>query len=263
MAAEREEFFWANEERYAQRRRILPLLERTADEALRHLRRQIPDPGLVERLTPDHTLGCKRVLKSDDYYPTFNLPHVRLETSGIARAVEDGVVTEDGTVHPLDVIVMCTGFEATDLPIAHRVFGRDGLALSEHWSDGMRAYATTAVHGFPNLWMINGPNTGLGHNSSVYMTEVQIDHIMGALTHMASSGTGVLEVTSKAETEFADHVDRLSQGTVWLDGSCSSWYVDPRSGRLTTLWPDSAYRYRQTNAGFDPTAYARVSEAAR
>ncbi|WP_437773358.1 flavin-containing monooxygenase [Arthrobacter sp. KNU40] len=254
MHDERDAFFWANEERYTQRRGAPALVKAAADVALAHLRRQVRDPALALKLTPDYTFGCKRVLKSDDYYPTFNRSNVHLETHSIARISPTGIETESGASHDLDVIIFCTGFEATDLPIAHQIFGRNGTSLSDRWSGGMQAYATMAVPTFPNLWIINGPNTGLGHNSAVYIAESQIEHIMGALEHIAS-GVDPLEASEAAEERFMDLVEHTAEGTVWLDGSCDSWYVDPRNGRLTTLWPDYAHTFRAVNGHFDPQPY--------
>ncbi|HET7782622.1 MAG TPA: NAD(P)/FAD-dependent oxidoreductase [Arthrobacter sp.] len=251
----REEMFWSNEERYAQRRGTPTLVSAAAQVALDHLHRQIEDPELRRKLTPDYTFGCKRVLKSSDYYPTFTQEHVHLETGGVTRVEGNRVIGGDGGSHELDVIIACTGFEATDLPIAYRIYGRDGQPLSERWANGMQAYATTAVHGFPNLWIINGPNTGLGHNSAVYIAEAQIDYIMGAVNFRDQAAVPALEVSREAEDAFMDRVDQLAQGTVWLDGGCSSWYVDHRNGRLTTLWPEPAYTFRQVNAPFDPDPY--------
>ena len=251
----REEMFWANEERYAQRRNTPSLVSAAAQVALDHLHREIQDPVLREKLTPDYTFGCKRVLKSSDYYPAFLLDHVALETSGIAEVTAAGIRTASGQEHELDIIIACTGFEATDLPIAYLLHGREGKPLSDQWATGMQAYATSAVHGFPNLWIINGPNTGLGHNSAVYIAESQIDYIMQALNYREEHDLTALEVSQEAEEAFMDEVDRLAQGTVWLEGGCKSWYVDPRNGRLTTLWPEPAYTFRQVNSVFNPEPY--------
>lgn len=255
----REEMFWSNEERYAQRRGTPTLVSAAAQVALDHLHRQVEDPELRRKLTPDYTFGCKRVLKSSDYYSAFTQDHVHLETGGVARVEGNRVLSGDGGRHELDILITCTGFEATDLPIAYRVFGRDNQPLSERWANGMQAYATTAVHGFPNLWIINGPNTGLGHNSAVYIAEAQIDYIMAAIEYLDTAGLSALEVSREAEDAFMDHVDHLAQGTVWLGGGCSSWYVDHRNGRLTTLWPEPAYTFRQVNAPFDAEPYLAES----
>jgi cation diffusion facilitator CzcD-associated flavoprotein CzcO len=251
----RADFFWDNEARFVERQAVPALLDEIATVALDHLAAQVPDPELRAQLTPDYAIGCKRILKSNDYYPTFNRDNVTLETRPISRVEGDRVVFQDGQSQQLDVIVAATGFEATDLPIAHRVTGRNGARLSEQWATGMQAYRTTSVHNFPNMFVMNGPNTGLGHNSIIYIIESQIDYILGALEYMTTTDASVLEVTAEAETAFAEDLDARSQGTVWLTGGCSNWYVDPRNGRLTTVWPDFAHSFRQENSTFDPTPY--------
>lgn len=254
LQTERTDVFWANEERYAQRRGTAHLVEAITNTALSHLHAQVPPGELRDRLTPDYTIGCKRILKSDDYYPALQLPQVALVTDPIAEVEESGIRTADGTLIEFDVLIAATGFEATDLPIAHRVRGRDDLLLAEHWADGMEAYATTSVHGFPNFWLINGPNTGLGHSSSVYVAEAQIAHIVEA-AQTALQGRQVLDVSLHDEQRYTADLDAMSQGTVWMDGGCRSWYVDSRSHRLTTLWPDFAFSFREVNSPFDPAPY--------
>jgi cation diffusion facilitator CzcD-associated flavoprotein CzcO len=262
MEAERADMFWANEERYAQRRGTESLVSAAAHVAINHLHNQVKDPELVRKLTPGYTFGCKRVLKSDEYYPTFNRANVTLETDGIQGVTENAVITTTGTVHELDALIVCTGFEATDLPISYKVYGRSGQSLSERWSRGMQAFSTSAVPDFPNMWIINGPNTGLGHNSAVYIAESQIAYIAGAIDHMDVTGTRVMEVSDEAEGQYMLELEDLAKGTVWLNGGCKSWYVDHRNGRLTTLWPDYAYSFRQHNGTFDPAPYAEASESA-
>jgi cation diffusion facilitator CzcD-associated flavoprotein CzcO len=264
LQAERKDMFWANEERHAQRRGTPILVQAVEKTALEHLADQVPPGPLRDKLTPDYMIGCKRILKSDDYYPTFLRDNVELEASPITGIVETGIRTANGLLHEVDLVVASTGFEATDLPIAHRVVGRSGQLLSERWANGMQAYATTAVSGFPNMWLIDGPNTGLGHNSSVYIAEAQIAHIVEAIRYVLDAPKRVLEVERLVEDAYSASLDALSQGTVWLDGGCRSWYVDARSNRLTTLWPDFAFSFREVNSPFNPTGYEKeLSELQR
>ncbi|UNB53141.1 NAD(P)/FAD-dependent oxidoreductase [Mycolicibacterium sp. YH-1] len=251
--AMRDELFWANESRFPQRRKVPTFLADIKATALGHLRNQVEDPHLLEQLTPDYEIGCKRILISNDYYPALTRPNVTLDTSGIARVTPSGVVTGDGE-HELDIIVVCTGFEASDLPIAYRVFGRDELPLSERWADGAGAYACTAVNGFPNLFVMLGPNTGLGAGSIIYMVETQIAYIADALSFIASQSV-TIEIPLDAEAEYVRSIEDRSEGTVWMSGGCASWYVDPRSGRLTTLWPDFMTQFRDENGTFSPAPY--------
>lgn len=251
----RTQIFWENEERFAQRAAIPSLLARATELAERHLEAQVPDPELRKKLLPDYQLGCKRVLKSNDYYPALNRSNVTLETSDIDRIDANGITTADGSRHEIDVLVVATGFEATEPPIATRIFGLDNQSLATRWSGGAEAYQTTSVSSFPNLFIIGGPNTGIGHNSQVYMFEAQVQHVLQALDYMAAQGIGGLEVTAQAEDEFRDRLEKRASTTVWITGGCSTWYVDGRNGRLTTLWPDFSHVFQEEISTFAPAAY--------
>lgn len=249
----REDMYWANEERYAQRRGTQTLIDTVTKAAIGHLENQIPAGELRDKLTPDYTIGCKRILKSSDYYPAFLRDNVVLETGGVKAITPTGIVAADGTEHEVDVIISATGFEATDIPMSYRTFGRDGISLHDRWDRGMEAYKTMAVSGFPNLWFLKGPNTGLGHNSAIYIAEAQVDYVIEALARTYEGE--ILEVRAEEQEQFMSELEELSAGTVWLSGGCSSWYVDSRSGRLTTLWPDFSFTFREVNTPFLEDAY--------
>ncbi|GAB2498841.1 NAD(P)/FAD-dependent oxidoreductase [Promicromonospora xylanilytica] len=225
------------------------------ERALAHLRAQVPDPALRAVLTPDYAVGCKRALFSDDWYPTLQRPHVTLEPSGPVSVEGSVLVAASGVRYEVDVLVLATGFETTRPPFAHLVTGRDGRTLAEHWSDGMTSHASTVVHGFPNLFVLDGPNAGLGHHSAIEVIEAQIDYVLGALDHLDRTG-GPLEVSAAAEAAYTREIDRRAAGTVWLRGGCRSWYLDERSGRLTLLWPGRAAEYRELFGSFDPAPFA-------
>ncbi len=251
----RAEMFWNNEARLVERQALPALLEAAAAVAHKHREAQVIDPEIREKLKPNFVYGCKRGLRSDDYYPTFNRENVTLECAGIDRVEGKRVIMTSGDVHELDVIIASTGFETTDLPISYIIKGRQGRSLADAWSGGMQAYATLAVSGFPNLFIMGGPNTGLGHNSAIYVIESQIDHILGALQFMAQRPDAVLEVSAEAENSYVEGVESRGEGTVWLSEGCQTWYVDPRNGRLTSLWPDFAHSFRRENAAFVPDPY--------
>jgi cation diffusion facilitator CzcD-associated flavoprotein CzcO len=162
-------------------------------------------------------------------------------------------VAASGARYDLDALVLATGFHAARQPYAPRVHGRRGT-LAEHWADGMTAFASTSVHGFPNMFVLDGPNASLGHNSAIYMIETQIEYVLGALDHLARAGEP-LEVSAAAERAYVRDVDAAARDTVWLAGGCRSWYLDEASGRLTLLWPGSARSFRERNARFDPAPY--------
>jgi cation diffusion facilitator CzcD-associated flavoprotein CzcO len=230
--------------------------------ALRHLRRSVPDPALRKKLTPDWTLGCKRVLLSNDYLPALARPNVEVVTEGIAEVRAHSIVSADGVERAVDAIIFGTGFQPTDPPLARHTYGRGGRTLAQAWAGSPRAHVGTTVAGFPNLFMLMGPNTGLGHTSVVYMIEAQVEHLLGAMRHMGMHGIGTVEPKPEAQEAFVAALDRRMNGTVWTSGGCRSWYLDA-TGRNSTLWPDFTWRFRRRVARFEPAEYAmrRVGEA--
>ncbi|WP_374967851.1 flavin-containing monooxygenase [Terrabacter sp. BE26] len=218
--------------------------------ALSHLAAQVADADLRARLTPDHEFGCKRVLFSDDYYLAATRPHVTV--TGPLTGFDAGAILSRDDRHEVDVVVLATGFHTTGQPYAGLVRGRSGLTLEEHWTEGMQAYASTAVADFPNMYVLDGPNASLSHNSALVMIEAQIDYVLGALRH---TPTGVaLEVTAAAEEGYAREMTARSIDKPWTSG-CSNWYVDSRTGRQSLLWPGRATEFRDRFATFDPEPY--------
>jgi cation diffusion facilitator CzcD-associated flavoprotein CzcO len=232
-----------------------PRLMRAAELVARaHLRRQVPDPELRARLTPDYTIGCKRILISNDYLPALSQPNVDLITAGITEVRERSILTADGAERLVDTIIFGTGFHVTDMPVASRIVGRNGVRLADHWRDGAHAHRGTTTGGFPNLFMLVGPNTGLGHTSQVFMIESQINYVADALRSADARGAATVEVLPAAEAAWNARVQADMEGTVWTSGQCASWYLDS-SGRNTTLWPSFTFRFRRETRRFDPAAY--------
>jgi cation diffusion facilitator CzcD-associated flavoprotein CzcO len=254
----REMLFWGGDYSFAARRMLPGFIDQARAEALGHLAAQVQDPQLRAALTPDYEIGCKRVLVSDTYYPALQKPGVRLEPAALTEIRGHRAVSSAGTEFELDVLVFATGFETYDLPSSYLVFGREGVSLGDHWgTNGMQAYNSTTVAGFPNLFLLNGPGTSLGHNSLVFMIETQIDHVLDAVRYWSANDRPVLEVDKDHEETYAHRLDGLAAGSVLLQGGCSSWYVDPRNGRATLSWPDLAHRFRDECAAFDPAVYHR------
>ena len=227
--------------------------------ARRHMRKQISDPELLERVTPHYTIGCKRILPSNKWYPALQQPNVELLTDGIEEVRANSIVTKDGRELDVDAIIFGTGFHVTDMPVAKYIRGRDGTSLDELWQGSPRAYLGTAIPGYPNLFMLCGPNTGLGHNSMVYMIESQIAHVLEAMRAMKRSGADTVEVRAEASERFNQRIEKQHEGTVWTTG-CSSWYLDD-TGRNSTIWPDWTWRFRQKTARFDPAVYELASRS--
>ena len=228
------------------------LRERVKAQWAASMRSMITDPALRAACTPDYELGCKRVLIADDWYPTLASASVEVVTNPIASIDAEGVTTEDGTHHDLDVLIYGTGFQATDFLTPMTVVGRGGLTLAERWSDGASAYRGVAVSGFPNLFLLYGPNTNLGSNSIVYMLESQAAYIAGLLTAAKRADVGSVEVRPVVEASWASMIAEKSRSTAWVTG-CHSWYTS--NGRNTNNWPDATWRYRQAIKEIDLLDY--------
>jgi acetyl esterase/lipase len=205
------------------------------------LARQVPDPALRQRLIPDYPIGCKRILLSSDYLAAISRPNVELETQAIRRITADGIETVDGVRHQADVIVYGTGFAATEFLAPMRISGPGGVNLNDAWRAGAQAYLGVTVPGFPNFFMIYGPNTNLGHNSIVYMIESQVAHVMRCLEAMKKAGAETIEVDSQLHRRFNRRIQQRLAHTVW--NGCKSWYLDAM-GHNSTNWPGFTLSYR-------------------
>ena len=230
--------------------RIMKGIEKIAE---RHMRSAISDPELLDKVRPDYTIGCKRILPSNEWYPALARDNVELVTDRVAEVREHSVVTADGTEREVDAIVFGTGFHVVDMPVARMVHGRDGTALEDAWDGSPNAHLGTAVAGFPNLFILLGPNTGLGHSSMVYMIESQIAYVMDALRELRRNGHRTVEVRREVQDRFNREVQSRMRHTVWSTG-CKSWYLDEK-GNNPTLWPDWTWRFRRRTARFDPGEY--------
>ena len=230
------------------------LIEISQQTALEHMAQAISDPALRAKLIPNYTIGCKRILISDDYYPALAQPNVELVTAGIAEVREQSIVDTAGVERPIDIIIYGTGFRVTDQPIMHQVRGHGGQTLAEAWQGSPKAHLGTTVHGFPNLFLLQGPNTGLGHTSVLYMIEAQIMHVVRAAQYMRQHGLAAIEPRAEAQAAFVREVDRKMVGTVWTAGGCRSWYLD-RTGRNSTIWPDFTWRFHRRVSHFAPSEY--------
>ncbi|WP_207887144.1 NAD(P)/FAD-dependent oxidoreductase [Pseudomonas sp. 30_B] len=220
-----------------------PLMKMMRLSFHRHLQRGIPDAGLRARLEPDYPLGCKRILISNDYYPALARSNVKLVDTGIREVTEDAIVTRDGQRHPVDTIIYGTGFAATEFLAPMRVQGLGGRELNQAWKEGAEAYKGISVSGFPNLFILYGPNTNLGHNSIIYMLESQFPYVLGCLQRIRREGLKYLDVKPQVQQRFNQHLQHELRHTIWERG-CNSWYKTA-SGRNTVNWPGFTFRYRQ------------------
>jgi cation diffusion facilitator CzcD-associated flavoprotein CzcO len=236
---------------FAKEPRLMKVAERVAR---RHMERQLADPALREKATPHYTMGCKRILPSNRWYAALAQPNVELVTDGVAQVRPRSIVDAAGVEREVDAIVFGTGFRATDHPAAQSIRGRGGRLLADRWNGSPRAHLGTTVAGFPNLFFLLGPNTGLGHSSMVYMVESQVAHVLRALELLREQGADTIEVRPEALERYNAALDRRLDRSVWNTG-CASWYLDA-NGRNAALWPDWTWRFRRRVARLDPAEYA-------
>lgn len=214
----------------------------------------VRDRAMRKALTPDFSIGCKRILLTSKWLPALVRPDVTLVPDAASAVTPTGLVAEDGSEIPVDVIIFGTGFQPTEPPISRVVTGADGRTLAEHWGGSPRAHNGVTVAGFPNLFLLYGPNTNLGHSSIVYMLESQAEHVARLLDLSDNAWNRTIEVRPEAQAEYADRMDRELAGTVWNEGGCSSWYFD-LSGRNSLQWPTFTFRYREQLRDIDPATY--------
>jgi len=250
---ERIKLYWTLEVRFLAFKFKPEWMGLVAKVAKHKIRQAIKDPALQAKVTPDYTPGCKRLLISNDYYPALGRTNVEVVTEGIAAITPTGVRTHDGQTREVDAIIFGTGFKVQDPIPARTVFGKGGIDLADAWKSGPEAYLGVAVAGFPNFFMLMGPNTGLGHNSMVFMIESQAHYITQAIQTMKQERIQALEVQAQAQTAFVEGVQKALRQTVWQSG-CKSWYLNEQ-GRNTTLWPGFTFAYRLKTRRFSTKPY--------
>jgi cyclohexanone monooxygenase len=259
----REAIYWGRESYvlgFAFWPRMLLAAQKIAE---RNIAKAISDPELRRKVTPNWQIGCKRILISNDWYPMLAKQHVDLVTDGIAEIREDAIVSNDGKVREVDAIIVATGFHVTDSPTYEHVIGADGRSLASVWDEqGQQAYKGATVAGFPNMFFVIGPNTGLGHSSMVYMAESHINYVASALREMDRHGLATVEVRADKQREYNEKLQKHMRQTIWTTGGCSSWYLD-KHGNNTTLWPSFTFVFRQLTRTFDLAAYRTTARSDR
>jgi cyclohexanone monooxygenase len=228
-------------------------MKRVQAVALRHLHKQVKDPALRATLTPNYVLGCKRVLLSNDYYPALTQPNVEVLATGVSE-IRGSSVMGGGAAREVDTIILGTGFHVSDPPIAAHIRGASGRTLADVWAGSPQAYRGTTIAGFPNAFMVLGPNLAIGHNSAFIVIEAQLDYICDALCTLRREGVTRIEVRRDAQASYNRRVQRDLAGTVWNTGGCSSYYIDA-NGRNSIAFPWSTLRMRRILARFDIENY--------
>ena len=242
--------YWKNESRGLAFTRFHRLLDYFAWRARRFAHSQVANPRKRKDLIPDYQIGCKRILISNDWYQAVDQKHVDLVTTPIERVVSDGVVTVDGAVHKVDAMILGTGFAASEFLSPMLVTGRNGLSLNQAWADGARAYKGITVAGFPNFFMLYGPNTNLAHNSIVFMLESQVRYILSCLRQLAGQPGLAMDVRPDRLQGFSERLHHSLDKSVWASG-CQSWYLD-ENGKNTINWPGFTFSYRRETLRANP-----------
>ncbi len=224
--------------------------------SLAHLRASVDDPALREKLTPDFQFGCKRILISDDYWASFERDNVDLVTEPIEEIMPEGVLTRDGTLHELDALVLATGFALGLANAPFPIFGLGGRSLDDSWQEGAVAYKGMSVAGFPNWFILMGPNTGPGHTSVLVFTEAQIQHVMQAIRKIRRDGLKYVSVQQQAQDDYNEKIQKRMKYMVWSSG-CHSWYLSD-DGSNHSLYPGFAAEYVARAQRFNPADYDRV-----
>jgi len=220
-----------------------------------HMRVQVPDPAMRAKLTPEYAIGCKRIVLSNAWFPALTAPNAELVTDAIAEVREHAIVTSDGTEREIDTLVFATGFTPTDPPIARRIAGAAGRTLSDAWTGSPQAYNATAVAGFPNLFLLYGPNSNLGHSSIIYMLEAQVAYVLDALRVMRERRAAAIEVRPEVQDAYNAKLQERLAGTVWNSGGCGSWYIDAK-GRNSIQWPGFTFEFARRTRALDPDDFA-------
>ncbi|HEV3000020.1 MAG TPA: NAD(P)/FAD-dependent oxidoreductase, partial [Solirubrobacteraceae bacterium] len=232
------------------RRRLLALFRAVGRRQIAHA---IEDPELRAKVTPKDEIGCKRIMLTDDWYPTLTRPNVDLVTDRIAEVTPGGIRTDDGTERPADVLVLATGFQSHAFVAPMAVAGEGGRSLTEEWGRVPRAYLGMSVPGFPNMFLLYGPNTNGGTGSVIYTIESGVRHVVAALEELDRADARRIEVSRRAAEEFDRELRAALANTVWHTG-CTSWYVDA-DGNDPSQWPWLWSQYRRRTARLEPGAY--------
>jgi cation diffusion facilitator CzcD-associated flavoprotein CzcO len=245
--------YWTNEARayaFTVDPRLMKLVMRFGKK---HIAHQIKDPALRAKVTPHFMPGCKRVLMANDYYPTLARRNVEVVTDGISHVTENAVVTSDGRERKVDAIIHGTGFHVTDFLTNLQIIGKDGTDLNDAWRNGVEAYLGSNASGYPNMFMMCGPNTGLGHNSMVFMIEAQVHHMLECMRAVEKRGAIACEIRADAQHEFNRGIQPRLKKTVWASG-CKSWYLDDK-GNNPTLWPGFTVEFWLKTRKMDQSLY--------
>lgn len=251
--------YWKNESRGLAFTRFHRLLDIFARQAKKEAGKHVTDPATLKNIIPDYQIGCKRILISNDWYPAINRPNVDLVTDPIEKINSTGIQTRSGRHYPVDAIIFGTGFRASEFLSPIRIIGRNGLTLNAAWQEGAVAFKGITVSGFPNLFMLYGPNTNLAHNSILYMLESQFQYVLGCMNILKKYPGAAMDVRQDRLKRYSSVVQEGLKGSVWSSG-CTSWYLDA-NGKNTLNWPGFTFSYRFSTRRVDTADYQMLDPA--
>ncbi|KKN51832.1 hypothetical protein LCGC14_0618830 [marine sediment metagenome] len=251
--------YWKNESRGLAFTRFHRLLDIFARQGKKEAGKHVTDPATLKNIIPDYQIGCKRILISNDWYPAINRLNVDLVTDPIERINSTGIQTRSGRHYPVDAIIFGTGFRASEFLSPIRITGRNGLTLNEAWQEGAVAFKGITVSGFPNLFMLYGPNTNLAHNSILYMLESQFQYVLGCMNILKKYPGAAMDVRQDRLKRYSSVVQEGLKGSVWNSG-CTSWYLDA-NGKNTLNWPGFTFSYRFSTRRVDTADYQMLDPA--
>ncbi|MDV2439862.1 NAD(P)/FAD-dependent oxidoreductase [Acinetobacter gerneri] len=254
----RARLYWSNESRVVPivQPKLMKYAQKLAEFFIKH---QVKDQNIAQKLTPDFVMGCKRILISNKYFPTFNRKNVELITDAIQEITEDSIITKDGTKREIDCLIYGTGF-ITDPRIYLKNFkciGQHAIELNDAWKDGAESYYGITTKNFPNLFQLLGPNTVLGHNSVIFMIESQVDYILQLIQLVEKTNTQAIVVRPQVQDDFNEKIQEKLKGTVWQSG-CVSWYQQD-GGKNFSLWPTYTWKYWLETQKVNPADYQLLS----
>jgi cation diffusion facilitator CzcD-associated flavoprotein CzcO len=255
----REGLYWGKELRvvaFVQSPFLLKIISRGVEKDVRKL---VKDPELQKAMIPNYTMGCKRILLANNYYPAIIKENVKVITDGIERISKNSIFTKTGKEVSVDAIIYATGFKATKILSTIHIVGNEGKVLNDVWKENVESYLGTTVAGFPNLFIMVGPNTGVGHTSMIHIIESQAKYVMDGIKYILKNNIKSIDVKKEEQKEFNEYVQSKMKGTVWQSGGCVSWYQDDK-GRNPTLWPGFTVKFRRLTRKFDASKYKLVTK---
>jgi cation diffusion facilitator CzcD-associated flavoprotein CzcO len=254
----RELLYWEKETRIYGFVKYPFLLKIYSKASIKFMRKYVKDPELEKAMTPNYTMGCKRILLSNNWFEAVVRKNVKVITDGIDKITSQGIVPKNREELKIDAIIYATGFKASELLSRIHIVGSKGKNLNEIWKqNGVQAYKGTTVAGFPNMFILHGPNTSIGHTSAIHLLESQAQYTIDAFNYMKKNKIKSAELTEKAQNDFNEEIQKSMKGTVWQTGGCTSWYQD-KKGRNPALWPGFTTKFRKLTSKFDYNNYILV-----